>query len=720
MITLHYSIIFAVFLLSVFVLFLTINSKPINNQRYRFLWLVVCLLIWNICSFLNFFILKNSSIALIFTKVIHVCLLGIPFFAYLFYLSIINIKNKYLSITKFLFYIVNGSLLLIIVFTDLIVSGVSSRYLIKNYVVPGKLYFILIAVYLAEIILVHIVLAIFYKSLQHVNKKQAKYLFFAGISSVIVGSLGFVTAYLDFPLPELGTLGVAVYIIIACYAIIKHKLLDIQFVISRTIARLLMYIILASTFLLIYAIHFSGFNLSFIVLSMFFVILVGEFYILILRNIQKLPDKLLLKHHYDYKEAVQNLTKSFEKCIILKDAALSIETSLKVFARATEVKLYFLENFSSHRDLGDDFIEYQKEGTNKKVLFENEVVIKKILEEKRVIITDETNLETQGILKQEDISACIPCIANKEVVGLIVVKKKESNETYNSNDQFLFEYLCIQTEHVLDRIRAYEKVRSGLEQIQKTASISDMINSYNHELKSPWNRLVMLAEFMDPKKDYEGVVGQLKKVQDAIRDCWDKAEVMINTMGQILSDQFKRDVTYIEIKIAIESVFEIFPFKVKTINKNYNQTPLMKGNMQELQILFSNLIKNAVEAIDNAQTIDTFEGMTLTIDTSFNEALNKIEVVISDTGEGIPEDKIAEIWKSGFTTKNKKGGTGIGMSVVKRIVNEHNGEIFVTSKVGEGTSFKILFNPDHESLELFYKTRNDQSKYTNSSKSETT
>ena len=94
--------------------------------------------------------------------------------------------------------------------------------------------------------------------------------------------------------------------------------------------------------------------------------------------------------------------------------------------------------------------------------------------------------------------------------------------------------------------------------------------------------------------------------------------------------------------------------------------------------MFSNLFANAIFEMDN--------GGQLTVELKHNTS--EIEVIVSDTGQGIPQDHLGKIFDPFFTTKDK--GTGFGLSVVLRIVKNYGGRISVDSEVGRGTSFHIV------------------------------
>jgi two-component system, sporulation sensor kinase E len=103
---------------------------------------------------------------------------------------------------------------------------------------------------------------------------------------------------------------------------------------------------------------------------------------------------------------------------------------------------------------------------------------------------------------------------------------------------------------------------------------------------------------------------------------------------------------------------------------------------QYIKRVFVNIIRNAVDAMP--------EGGTLTI--TSERSIRGLEVCFKDTGIGIPEEIIDDIWKPLFTTKPR--GMGFGLAICKRIMECHGGEVTVESQVGEGTSFIVVFPID--------------------------
>jgi signal transduction histidine kinase len=95
---------------------------------------------------------------------------------------------------------------------------------------------------------------------------------------------------------------------------------------------------------------------------------------------------------------------------------------------------------------------------------------------------------------------------------------------------------------------------------------------------------------------------------------------------------------------------------------------------------FYNILKNAMESISDTGTI------TVSVETDNKD---RVKVKISDTGTGLTPEEINHIFNPEYTTKEK--GLGLGLTLAHEIVRGHRGEIIVQSKVGEGTTFEILF-----------------------------
>lgn len=121
-----------------------------------------------------------------------------------------------------------------------------------------------------------------------------------------------------------------------------------------------------------------------------------------------------------------------------------------------------------------------------------------------------------------------------------------------------------------------------------------------------------------------------------------------------------------------------------TLKKELNPEELILfGDQTQIEQVLINLLQNAIQAVEDSDL------KIITLKAFIDEA-GKIIIEVTDTGKGIEEEALGKIFIPFFTTKKK--GSGIGLSLSKQIMRRHKGNIQVRSVLGEGTTFKLIFN----------------------------
>jgi len=139
---------------------------------------------------------------------------------------------------------------------------------------------------------------------------------------------------------------------------------------------------------------------------------------------------------------------------------------------------------------------------------------------------------------------------------------------------------------------------------------------------------------------------------------------------------------FFDIHRALDSTINIVWNEIKykaEIVKDYGEIPEVECLPTQLNQVFMNLLINAAQSIEKKGkiTIRTYDGD------------NKAFVEISDTGCGIPPENLGKLFDPFFTTKEPGKGTGLGLSISYNIIKNHKGELRVSSKLGEGTTFTV-------------------------------
>ncbi|MDY6837439.1 MAG: ATP-binding protein [Thermodesulfobacteriota bacterium] len=149
----------------------------------------------------------------------------------------------------------------------------------------------------------------------------------------------------------------------------------------------------------------------------------------------------------------------------------------------------------------------------------------------------------------------------------------------------------------------------------------------------------------------------------------------------------EQELKYADINKNLDSTVNVVWNEVKykaRVTKDYEELPLVLCYPQQLNQVFVNLLVNSVQAMKEMGEIRIA-----------TRALNgSVEIKISDTGEGIPEESLSRIFDPFFTSKAVGQGTGLGLNVVHSIIKKHKGAIDVESTVSRGTTFTILIPVD--------------------------
>lgn len=235
--------------------------------------------------------------------------------------------------------------------------------------------------------------------------------------------------------------------------------------------------------------------------------------------------------------------------------------------------------------------------------------------------------------------------------------------------------------------RVKERTRQLLA-IESAAEIGKYASQIVHNLNNPLfcisGALDMFeVELSDDNTDLNKLQKWTKMAKSGTSDLKDIIlGILIHVRDKTKYEKKQIDVNEI-IKSALD-FFQINPFFKNKIKKQVdlsdNLPPVLGDSIQIKQIV-DNLIKNAIDAMEHS------EEKRLTVKTGFEDKC--IAIIISDTGEGISEEDLSNIFSPDFTTKPIGKGTGLGLASVKTMVDAYSGTIHVESKNREGTTFIV-------------------------------
>jgi PAS domain S-box-containing protein len=220
------------------------------------------------------------------------------------------------------------------------------------------------------------------------------------------------------------------------------------------------------------------------------------------------------------------------------------------------------------------------------------------------------------------------------------------------------------------------EVQERLRKAERLAVIGETAAMMGHDLRNPLQG-ISGAVYVLKKKFGSTAVAETIEMLGLISSCVDDADKIVKELLDY-SREIRLELTETNAKALINAAIQRvkIPGNVKIRNLAAD-TPNILLDVAKTQRVFVNLIGNAVDAMPTGGELS----MTST------EARGILEVKFADTGEGIPDDVMRNLWKPLKTTKSK--GMGLGLAICKRIVETHGGSIEVESALGKGTTFTI-------------------------------
>jgi len=223
-------------------------------------------------------------------------------------------------------------------------------------------------------------------------------------------------------------------------------------------------------------------------------------------------------------------------------------------------------------------------------------------------------------------------------------------------------------------------------EMERLAAAGQTAAEFAHEVGTPLNLIsghVQLLQTSLPNDSKEAnrlqtISTQIERIEQIVREMLDRTRFGASEHISLnLNDLLRK------IFDAIEPTLE--ENKVELITNLAENLPSISGDANRLQQVFLNLVNNALDAMPT--------GGKLEISTAFDE--QKVSVEFADNGAGMSVETSAKIFQPLFTTKERGRGTGLGLVVVKQILQEHEAEITVESEPERGTKFHLSFNTEH-------------------------
>lgn len=242
-----------------------------------------------------------------------------------------------------------------------------------------------------------------------------------------------------------------------------------------------------------------------------------------------------------------------------------------------------------------------------------------------------------------------------------------------------------------------KEITAQLVQSAKMTALAEHTAGMAHELNQPLNGIKIICQSIlrDREKGRFEEEALEQDLSDVIRQVNKMAEI-ISHMRAYTRHPEGLPMRKSDVKAVMENPFKLLGQQLTNHNievkKELSPNLLIMGDPIRLEQVFLNLITNARNAVESSGK----EDMKIELRAYRDDSQKAVIAEVIDNGTGIPEDLRGMVFQPFFTTKEPGEGTGLGLSVASKIVEEHKGRIELESQEGEGSVFRVILPAEYD------------------------
>ena len=525
---------------------------------------------------------------------------------------------------------------------------------------------------------------------------------------MIVGFGGGTTAFFpvfEIPVFPYGNYGlVIVYVATISYAIIKHRLMDITVAMEKGLNYLLL---LTIVFVPFYAVLLMAQEAYFGTISYPFSLVVLLLFALMLLSASKFKGeaqtaiaRIFFRERYDAYETLSAFSKALVTILDLKTLVEEIERTLATVLGVETVTLYLFEKDRRVYAPVSPYGVHVKTAATPRLTVDDELprylaLWQTILvrEEMEHVAGDEEAERTLiDALRRVQADVCLPFVNKNVLIGFCVLGHRTTRQMYSDQDLSLLTMLAQAAAIALDNAGLYEELKRSQSLVRRTdrlRSLETIAGGFAHEVRNPLTSIKTFIQLTPERKDDPEFIGYFSTVvaEDVARI--ERLIQEILDYARYMEPKFQEE----DINVIVESCLYFIRIKAdsKAVSLKKDLAPDVPPALldrQQIKQVLLNLFINAIEAMGA-------HGGELIVRThrlakAPGDTWAQIEV--TDTGCGIPPADLEHIFDPFYTTKHEsqeREGTGLGLTIVHQIVEEHGGHIEVKSERGRGTTFLV-------------------------------
>ncbi|MCK5211793.1 hypothetical protein KAJ89_03765 [Candidatus Parcubacteria bacterium] len=544
------------------------------------------------------------------------------------------------------------------------------------------------------------------------EKAQLKYVLIA-LAVLSIGGLGFLPAY-GIGLPPFVYLCGIVAVIIMTYAIVRHRLMDIRFVVRQGSVLLASLLTIISSILLIKYLFFKLTAVRVGWTDYVFLIFGILAYPYINKYFYRIANKYFFTSLYDAREVIASLSDKLSSTLLVGDiykyisqeiiSALHVK-AMGIFIFDQNEQLYELKYYKGNeRDKIKSFIEDKGFYTN--YLKTNDPV--EVDEIKRTVYIKYR--KTVDMLVANNVKVLIPLRLKSETIGMIALGEKETKDNYNDQDIAMLEIIGTQSAIAVNNALSYTEIKNFSKKLEHEVDVateglvransklrqldqakSEFVSIASHQLRTPLTVIKGYISMM-----LEGSYGKLSALhRESLDKVFQSNERLIHLVENLLnisrieSGRLKINKEKIRLELMVADVSEELMIRAKSkgikliYKKPKKKIPSVNIDKEKIRQVILNLIDNAVKYTKKGK-----------VEVSVEQKGNYLQCLVKDTGMGFTKADYIDLFdkfsRGVGTDLVHTEGTGLGLYVAKQMITLHKGKIWAKSK-GQGKGSEFYF-----------------------------
>ena len=521
---------------------------------------------------------------------------------------------------------------------------------------------------------------------------QLKFWLFGMAIALPLGLTNLLPAY-GIPIYPLGNLGSVVWAGIVAYAIVRHRLMDIEVAVSKGIAYLGVAVVVAGpAFLIALAMQrlaFGELHYDFSAGLLLLLLSTGVLFPLLRSWAEAQVERSLFPQKQEHRATLYAFERSIIRILDRDKLVREFCDTLQAVFELDRIALYLREDvrggFEVRRASGN------VPGTN--TFPAEHPFVRWLAQRGDAVLRDEIEfshgrVEPKGIVelfRTNGWEVCLPLVSGLVLTGFVALGRRQDRKAFTAGDLEVLWRVGAQASIAFENARLYEELRRSRDIINRAGRLSalgTLAAGIAHEIRNP---LVSIQTFFQlaPQRldDVEFMTsflrlaeGEVHRIGNLISELLTFAKSPAPAVGELQIDELiERAITLLDPQARNQQV---------TLRRGRNeQVPTVVADPDQIMQVVINIVLNAIQATPNGGIV------TIDVREVENESGRFCQIEVRDTGPGIPAEIREEIFNPFFTTKDK--GTGLGLPVAHRIIAEYDGFISVDSVEGQGSRFCI-------------------------------